>query len=314
MRYVVLLVALIALHVPLRSEPAAPVLKKVGEAKLLTARSGASVVLTDDAAYVIGGSNSIGPVGDIERIDLTTLTSKCVTEKITSRRHSAAARIGRKLYIVGGLGLTGRPVLPIDTVEIFDLDSGQVTKGHPLAYPRSGLGLAALDGKLYAIGGTQLRGHDRTQTNRVEVYDPATDTWTDGPTMPTPRECEAVVVTGFILVPGGYASRRSTDVVELFVPGEQVWKRLPSLGVPTSAAAVAVAAGTVYLFGNYEDRAQVLGYDLRTRKTSRLKVDFKPVRHAAADALGSLIVVAGGSTSESGPDLGEVQFYQVALP
>ncbi|MBL9203791.1 MAG: hypothetical protein JNN01_01800 [Opitutaceae bacterium] len=64
-----LLVAHIALHAPLRSDPVAPVLEKVSEAKLLIARSGASVVLTDDAAYVIGGSNSIGPMGDIERID-----------------------------------------------------------------------------------------------------------------------------------------------------------------------------------------------------------------------------------------------------
>jgi hypothetical protein len=296
------------------ASPTSPHLRKTGEATLLTPRSGAAVVLTEEAAYIIGGSNPSGTIGDIERIDLGTLKSTCVTEKIEGRRFPAAARLGRKVYVVGGLRLGVRPVLPVDTVEIFDLDTREVTRGKPLPTPRSGLGLAALGGKLYAIGGTQVQGPNRTQTNRVEVYDPVTDTWTDGPFMPTPRECEAVVVTGFILVPGGFASRRSLDAVELFIPGEQAWKRLPALSVPTSAAGVAVAGSHLYLFGNYDDRSQVLAYDLRTRQTQKLKVDFKPARHAAADALGSMLVVAGGSTAETGPDRSEVQFFEVASP
>ena len=46
-----------------------------------------------------------------------------------------------------------------------------------MRHPRAGLGLAALQGKLYAAGGWR----DRQYSRAVERFDPLTDRWTDLP-------------------------------------------------------------------------------------------------------------------------------------
>jgi N-acetylneuraminic acid mutarotase len=69
---------------------------------------------------------------------------------------------------------------------------------------RGGLGVAAVDGKIYAVGGSTIRGGGGTQSGplptqggavgTVEEYDPATDTWTTKKPMPTPRAHFAIAV------------------------------------------------------------------------------------------------------------------------
>ena len=61
----------------------------------------------------------------------------------------------------------------------------------PMPTPRGGLGVAVVDGKIYAIGGDasgKLVG-----TN--EEYNPVTDTWTTKAPMPTPRAFFAIQLT-----------------------------------------------------------------------------------------------------------------------
>ena len=63
---------------------------------------------------------------------------------------------------------------------------------------------SALNGKIYAIGGyvPGVSGHPGVVT--VEVYDPATDTWTAAPEMPSGRFApRSSVVDGKIYVIGG---------------------------------------------------------------------------------------------------------------
>lgn len=66
-----------------------------------------------------------------------------------------------KLFSVCGMDSTGHPVR---TVEQYDFHSGKVKYISPINTPRSGVGVAVLDGKLYAVG-----GHDgTTYLNRLE--------------------------------------------------------------------------------------------------------------------------------------------------
>jgi len=58
----------------------------------------------------------------------------------------------------------------------------------PMSQARSGLGVVAVDGKIYAIGG-------RTETGFVgtnECYNPKTDKWITLKPMPTPRRSFAI--------------------------------------------------------------------------------------------------------------------------
>jgi hypothetical protein len=68
----------------------------------------------------------------------------------------------------------------------------------PMPTARAGLGVVAVNGKIYAIGGTTAGGQyppDVSGSGLVgtnEEYDPATDTWTTKASMPTPRDYFAI--------------------------------------------------------------------------------------------------------------------------
>ena len=89
----------------------------------------------------------------------------------------------------------------------------------PMTYPRERLGVVAVDGKIYAIGG------ERTdlQVSYVginERYDPETDKWVTLTSMPTPRTDFAIVAyQGKIYCIGG----GTTDPA---LTGHLVWIRL----------------------------------------------------------------------------------------
>ena len=67
-----------------------------------------------------------------------------------------------------------------------------------MSQARAGLGVVAVNGKIYAIGGTIASGQYPPDVSRGgfvgtnEEYDPATDTWTTKASMPTPRDYFAI--------------------------------------------------------------------------------------------------------------------------
>ena len=65
----------------------------------------------------------------------------------------------------------------------------------PMSQPRAGLGVVAVNGKIYAIGGASTAPYQNQADNLLstnEEYDPTTDTWTVKPSMPTPRAYFAI--------------------------------------------------------------------------------------------------------------------------
>jgi N-acetylneuraminic acid mutarotase len=68
----------------------------------------------------------------------------------------------------------------------------------PMSQARAGLGVAVVNGKIYAIGGTTASGQYPPDVSRGsfvgtnEEYDPTTDTWTTKASMPTPRDYFAI--------------------------------------------------------------------------------------------------------------------------
>src|SRR5262245_64402144 len=71
----------------------------------------------------------------------------------------------------------------------------------PMPTARQELATAALNGKIYAIGGYDSSG---TPTNIVEVYDPATNTWSSAHPIPFPlHHNSAAVAAGKLYSFGG---------------------------------------------------------------------------------------------------------------
>ncbi|MDR2707371.1 MAG: hypothetical protein LBB87_01295 [Nitrososphaerota archaeon] len=93
----------------------------------------------------------------------------------------------------------------------------------PMKYPRSGLGVVAVDGKIYAMGGIDgivTNANDYFYSNimdsvvaAVECYDPASDSWVTLEPMPTPRVGFAIAAyQGKIYCIGGQTSDYVLDL------------------------------------------------------------------------------------------------------
>ena len=110
------------------------------------------------------------------------------------RAAGAAAVVGDRLVVTGGVGANGRL---LNTTEVFDGNSWKL--GAEMPTPRQMLG-AASDGKVvYAVGGTDGAADLPT----VEAYDPAADSWTSLPALPQPRSDLGVAIADARLVAVG---------------------------------------------------------------------------------------------------------------
>ncbi|NXP79523.1 KLH18 protein, partial [Ramphastos sulfuratus] len=95
-------------------------------------------------------------------------------------RPRCCTSIAGLIYAVGGLNSAGDS---LNVVEVFDPIANRWEKCQPMATARSRVGVAVLNGLLYAIGGYD--GQLRLST--VEVYNPETDSWSKVESMNSKR-------------------------------------------------------------------------------------------------------------------------------
>ena len=103
----------------------------------------------------------------------------------TPRVHHAMASFGNKLYVFGGTSVTGRdtlsPSLFLSSCECYDPHTNQWTKIAPLHRGRVYARACVMENVIALIGGQAPVSTSRTQVCgplRVDLYNPATDTWT----------------------------------------------------------------------------------------------------------------------------------------
>ncbi|HEX5417473.1 MAG TPA: kelch repeat-containing protein, partial [Chloroflexota bacterium] len=112
---------------------------------------------------------------------------------------------------------------------------------------RYAMGVATLNGKVYAIGGSD--GSD--PMNTVEAYDPTTNAWAVKAPMPTPRlDLGVAVAGGKIYAIGGFDGNQRLASVEAYDPTTNTWSARASLPTARSALGVATGAdGKIYAIG-----------------------------------------------------------------
>src|SRR5690606_33362734 len=95
-----------------------------------------------------------------------------------SRTHASAALVDGALWVFGGEVQYG----PLASVERIDLASHQVQADSAWAMPvaSSGAASAVLDGKVYLAGGF---GKDDNAINNTQIFDPQTQSWSQGAPM-----------------------------------------------------------------------------------------------------------------------------------
>jgi hypothetical protein len=175
-----------------------------------------------------------------------------------SRHRPVGATLDNLIYTVGG---STKNIICHDTalgtVQVYDPLTNAWSDKAPLQTPRLQIGLGA-DGVhhlLYAIGGTTA-APNYAALDTVEVYNPATDSWTIKQHLNTPRGLPAVAaVNGKIYAIGGQAQDHGLiATVEEFDPdangGFGAWTTKNSLMPhPRQDPASAIVGGKVYIMG-----------------------------------------------------------------
>jgi len=139
--------------------------------------------------------------------------------------------IGGILYVVGGLNASH---IPVNTNYAYDPKTDTWTTKSPMPTARHHIATAVVDGKLYAMGGRFLGNgvpsedmrDTLTNFNRLEIYDPETDTWTVGQPMPTKRSgfTATEASDGNIYVFGGQGvGGEDINSVEKYDPKTDKW-------------------------------------------------------------------------------------------
>jgi N-acetylneuraminic acid mutarotase len=107
-----------------------------------------------------------------------------------------------------------------------------------------------VNGKIYAIGGLLLHAFN-TYSGVNEEYDPATDTWVNRASMPTPRANFGIAVyQNKIYCIGGSTSKGvATGVNEVYDPSTDTWKTKNQMPTPRQGLDANVVNGKIYLIG-----------------------------------------------------------------
>jgi N-acetylneuraminic acid mutarotase len=121
------------------------------------------------------------------------------------------------------------------------------TTKEPMLTARTGIGVAVVNGKIYAIGGANQEGFRAT----TEEYDPATNTWTFKTPMLTARSAFGIAVyQNKIYCIGGYADGFSaTGVNEVYDPATNTWETKSPMLTPRMNIQANVVNGKIYLIG-----------------------------------------------------------------
>ena len=197
------------------------------------------------------------------------------------------------------------------SVEVIDLATRKVTHAPEMPDARAQFGCVVRDGKIYVIGGQRPYRHYLTaHTNTVKIFDPATNKWSDGVPMPTPRDSQGVLVDGdVIVVPGGFDGRQPRDEVEVFNPADNLWRILPPLCRPTSAHSLVFLDHYLFLFGDYAFPGELVAYDLRAKLSEIFTLHYTPARHTAAVVHEGKIYVIGGRPYGVSDPLRSIQVF-----
>src|SRR5439155_19560446 len=110
------------------------------------------------------GENAWPPADNAWAYDAERQTGEAPPPLPTPRGALSAAAVGNKIYVIGGAkipasvdqkgGLVGGgPVELLATNEVYDTLTGKWTALAPMSLPRNHHGSAAVDGKVYVIGG-----------------------------------------------------------------------------------------------------------------------------------------------------------------
>ena len=164
-------------------------------------------------------------------------------------------------------------VLPSSESNVSDKASENTwTQKAPMPTPRSALSVAAVDGKIYALGG-KTRGLNGFLLATNEMYDPANDTWAAKAPMPTPRAFFTVAVfQNKIYCFGGLIGNstqreqfwKGCTANEVYDPSTDTWETKAPMPTARWRLQANTANGKIFLIGGAPNASLNEVYDPET--------------------------------------------------
>lgn len=201
--------------------------------------------------YVFGGE-----AGNVAQIftpaDRTwaTLTAPAV------RFASSGGLIDGRFHLAGGWSLDRSNNVSVASHDVFDLTAGSfAAAAAPMPTARNHAAAAVIAGKLYVAGG-RAPGHeaeDAANVARLEIYDPATNAWSAGADLPTPRSgAAAASVGGKLYVLGGSLPGATMyKAVERYDPAANAWEKLADMPDYATGHCAVAAGNDLYVVGGF---------------------------------------------------------------
>ena len=291
-------------------------------APMPTARAGFGAAAANGKVYAIGGAilNNCTTVATVEAYD--PATDSWITNlpdmPLPLRYRPAAGTLDSIIYVVGGAQTVNVcNDTALDTVQAFDPVTNTWSEKPPASMPTAriqvGLGVDGVNHLLYAVGGADP-APDYTALDTVEVYDPATDSWTTKQHLNTPRAAPAVAaVNGKIYAIGGQTENGvAIDSVEVFDPDANTWRtRRSVMPHPRINSAAAIVDDKIYVMGGENEgiNSTVDVYDPSSDTWTTVASLPTARRLLGAAVVDNIIYAVGGTTVVA--RVGEQFIYQI---
>ncbi|MEX2537231.1 MAG: kelch repeat-containing protein [Actinomycetota bacterium] len=267
-----------------------------------TPRTEVAVAALDGKIFAAGGFISGGAATDV--VEVYDPQSDRWTESVplpAARHHMGLTAADGRLYAVAGYDKDGRAT---STVWSRTVPNGRWREETELPTPRGALAVVATepgdDPQIFAIGGANdFTGRARL-TGAVESFSPDTETWTEYPELPEPRDhLAAALDRDSVFVVGGRKLSLETnqDRLDILRISLRDWSEGPEMPTARGGLAACTARGEIYVFGGEEppgtfEEAEVFE---PTSKVWFKAPDLPTPRHGlGAAAIGDRVYVVGG--------------------
>ena len=309
-----------------------------------TAPTISALSFSPDAAYVdtvtgeltvVGTLDFADPDGDIVSLTIVVRDeSGQVTDDFTTPILDIAGSTSGTIQgeLVADASVAGRYTVQVYITDSRDHRSNQLedtlriaefpwVAKQPMLLPRRDFATASLDGRIYVIGGGDVTAGviPAPPTTTVEVYDPATDSWTLAtPMLRAVTNHAAVALNGKIYVIGGQEEfLPMSDAVQEYDPVTQQWTLRNSMPTAREAIGAAVLDGRIVVVGGSSggmDVATVEAYDPAADSWSSLASLSEPRRDLAAGVVAGELFALGGYSGTFVLDAGYRRLVEVYDP
>jgi N-acetylneuraminic acid mutarotase len=214
-----------------------------------SSRHHAAAAGLNGTVYLSGGGPSAGdwtPQPTLWALEAGGATWRDLAPMPEGRLGHRLLAVGAELYVVGGIGETGR-------VLVYNVAGDSWSAGAEMPSPsRDHLAAVVVDGEIWTIGG-RAGGQNFA---RVDIYDPGTDTWREG--LPLPEATSGAAegnVDGTILISGGENPGQGGGVIDRHwlldttLGGAAAWQELSPPPLAVHGAHGATLGGRFVIVG-----------------------------------------------------------------